>query len=199
MKLIIVRHGETVWNAEGREMGQLDAPLTERGLDQIRQLADRIGREPVAAIYSSDIGRALRTAEAIAGTCHVAVQPEPGLRERNMGIFQGLQQTPSIASALDNTGLKSAVQNLVCVGGAAPTPDWNGYFNGTDPVPSQCANGASPTLVNTSPNVTLFDPNFVAPKSYRIPVNFGASAMGAGLDVSEFQPRLMARTSEPIS
>ena len=71
-------------------MGQLDAPLTERGLDQIRRLADRIGREPVAAIYSSDIGRALRTAEAVAGTCHLAVQPEPGLRERNMGIFQGL-------------------------------------------------------------------------------------------------------------
>ena len=90
MKLIIVRHGETVWNAEGREMGQLDAPLTERGLDQIRRLADQIGKEPVAAIYSSDLGRALRTAEAIAGTCHVAVQPEPGLRERNMGIFQGL-------------------------------------------------------------------------------------------------------------
>ena len=47
MKLIIVRHGETVWNAEGREMGQLDAPLTERGLDQIRRLAGRIGKEPV--------------------------------------------------------------------------------------------------------------------------------------------------------
>jgi broad specificity phosphatase PhoE len=90
MKLIVVRHGETEWNAEGREIGQLDSLLTPRGVDQAERLAQRLGRMPIAMIYSSDLGRAMKTAEILAAACGADVRPEPGVRERHMGVFQGL-------------------------------------------------------------------------------------------------------------
>lgn len=89
-KLIIVRHGETQWNVENREMGQLDAELTPRGLAQAEQLAARLQRVGFARVYSSDLGRAARTAEIIAKTSGVDVSLDIDLRERHMGIFQGL-------------------------------------------------------------------------------------------------------------
>jgi len=90
MKLFAVRHGETEWNLDGREIGHLDSPLTARGLLQAGALARRLSNLRVDAVYSSDLGRALRTAEIIAAACGVALHVDQGLRERNMGIFQGL-------------------------------------------------------------------------------------------------------------
>jgi 2,3-bisphosphoglycerate-dependent phosphoglycerate mutase len=90
MKLFIARHGETAWNVASREMGQLDSPLTDRGVEQARALARRLAGLHVEVVYSSDLGRALRTAELIARECGIEVRVEPALRERHMGIFQGL-------------------------------------------------------------------------------------------------------------
>lgn len=90
MKLIAVRHGETEWNVEGREMGQLDSRLTQRGAEQAKALAGRLGRERISALYSSDLGRAIQTAEMISLATGVAVAIDAGLRERHMGVFQGL-------------------------------------------------------------------------------------------------------------
>jgi probable phosphoglycerate mutase len=90
MKLICIRHGETQWNVEGREMGQLDSPLTPLGLRQAEAIADRLGKLEFDALYSSDLGRAVQTAEAIASRCGRDIRLDAGLRERNMGIFQGL-------------------------------------------------------------------------------------------------------------
>ena len=90
MLLIPVRHGETEWNAEGREIGQLDSPLTDRGLEQAEALARRLSRFKIDALYSSDLGRAQRTAETIARRCGTSVNIDVTLRERHMGVFQGL-------------------------------------------------------------------------------------------------------------
>lgn len=93
MKLIAIRHGETEWNKQGREMGQLDSPLTALGMKQAQTIADRLSSLAFTALYSSDLGRARDTAEIIASRCGKVVQLDDGLRERNMGIFQGLTRS----------------------------------------------------------------------------------------------------------
>jgi probable phosphoglycerate mutase len=66
MRLIIVRHGESEWNRIHRYQGQLDAPLSELGLQQADALAERLKHEPLDIIYSSPLQRAAKTAQAIA-------------------------------------------------------------------------------------------------------------------------------------
>jgi broad specificity phosphatase PhoE len=90
MKLVAIRHGETEWNLEMREIGQLDSRLSKRGLLQAECIAKRLCKTPVDALYSSDLGRALQTAEVISSVCHLSITVDLGLRERHMGIFQGL-------------------------------------------------------------------------------------------------------------
>jgi broad specificity phosphatase PhoE len=90
MKAFVARHGETEWNLVGREMGHLDSPLTARGLQQAEALARRLAGIGVELVYASDLGRAHHTGEIIATVCRVELVIEPGLRERNMGIFQGM-------------------------------------------------------------------------------------------------------------
>jgi 2,3-bisphosphoglycerate-dependent phosphoglycerate mutase len=89
-RFIVIRHGETEWNLQGREMGQLDSPLTLLGNTQARRVAERLQAFPFDDIYSSDLGRASRTAEIVAQRCGRAVKYDARLRERNMGVFQGL-------------------------------------------------------------------------------------------------------------
>jgi 2,3-bisphosphoglycerate-dependent phosphoglycerate mutase len=90
MRIIAIRHGETEWNAAGREQGQLDSPLTPRGLQQAAAIAERMKRYTFAALYSSDLGRALQTAEIVAKATGSSIAVDTGLRERNTGIFQGM-------------------------------------------------------------------------------------------------------------
>ena len=90
VNLIAIRHGETEWNLERREMGQLDSPLTKRGIQQAEAIGRRLSGVPFDAVYSSDLGRAVQTAEIIASISENVVRLHPGLRERHMGLFQGL-------------------------------------------------------------------------------------------------------------
>jgi alpha-ribazole phosphatase len=90
-RLLIVRHGQTAWNADGRFMGQLDVPLDETGRAQALAVAKRLADERPATIYSSDLVRARDTAIAIQEA--IAPRPElkldPRLREMNFGDWQG--------------------------------------------------------------------------------------------------------------
>ena len=88
-RIIAVRHGETAWNVDTRIQGHLDIPLNDTGLWQARQLARALADEPVAAIYTSDLQRARATAQAVADTTGAPLTPEPDLRERSFGHFQG--------------------------------------------------------------------------------------------------------------
>jgi probable phosphoglycerate mutase len=89
-QFIIVRHGETQWNTRGIRQGHLDSPLTEKGIAQAEALAERLRREKFSALYSSDLGRALQTAEVIAAVTGHIIITDAHLRERHLGIFQGL-------------------------------------------------------------------------------------------------------------
>ncbi len=89
-RVFLVRHGETQWNAELRVMGQLDIPLNERGRAQARRTAQLLAREQLAAIYSSDLGRAVETAQIIAAPHRLDVITIPELREAYYGAWEGL-------------------------------------------------------------------------------------------------------------
>jgi 2,3-bisphosphoglycerate-dependent phosphoglycerate mutase len=89
VRVLLARHGETVSNVEGRWQGQTDSPLTERGLAQARELARALANEPLAAIYTSDLGRAFNTAQEVARLQHLEVTKEPRLRELDVGRWTG--------------------------------------------------------------------------------------------------------------
>ncbi len=89
-QVIIVRHGETEWNLKGIRQGHLDSRLTTKGMAQAKALGARLGREKFTSLYSSDLGRAVETAQAIANVTGHAIVTDARLRERHLGIFQGL-------------------------------------------------------------------------------------------------------------
>ena len=89
-RLCLVRHGETAWNAEHRVQGQLDVPLNESGRRQAQAVAEALAQEKFAAIYSSDLSRALQTAEISSRNLGLTINVEKDLRERHYGIFESL-------------------------------------------------------------------------------------------------------------
>jgi probable phosphoglycerate mutase len=88
--LLLVRHGETDWNAVGRLQGHTDRPLSDFGRRQAQQLAEELADEPLDAIYSSDLARARETAEIAGGRLGLPVVLDPGLREKDWGTWEGL-------------------------------------------------------------------------------------------------------------
>jgi probable phosphoglycerate mutase len=91
-RILLVRHGESEWNALGRWQGQADPPLTELGLRQAKHAAASLGA--VDAVVASDLQRARVTAELIASQLGIGpVEVDPGLRERDAGEWQGLTRT----------------------------------------------------------------------------------------------------------
>jgi probable phosphoglycerate mutase len=88
-RVLAIRHGETTWNVDTRIQGQLDIGLNDTGRWQASRLAQALAAEPIAAIYASDLGRAFETAQHVSRATGVPVIPEPGLRERHFGEFQG--------------------------------------------------------------------------------------------------------------
>jgi probable phosphoglycerate mutase len=90
VKLCIVRHGETAWNAEGRVQGQLDIPLSDTGRAQARALAQALAHERFDAVYSSDLARVRETAQPLLDLSKKRARLDERLRERHYGIFQGI-------------------------------------------------------------------------------------------------------------
>jgi len=88
--LLIIRHGETVWNAEHRFQGHGDSPLTEIGRNQVAALGRRMKAINFDTLISSDLGRTRETSSIIAGATGHAVKFDSRLRERNYGVLEGL-------------------------------------------------------------------------------------------------------------
>ena len=88
--VLLLRHGQTAWNAEQRLQGQLDVPLDTVGQRQVAQMAAVLSGEDLAAIYSSDLQRALDTALALARVTGLPVIQDKALRERGFGRLEGL-------------------------------------------------------------------------------------------------------------
>ena len=89
-ELIVIRHGETEWNRIGRQQGQLDTDLSDLGRAQAQALADALAGEKFDALYSSDLGRAMQTAEIIAPRVGLEIIPDARLRETHLGLLQGM-------------------------------------------------------------------------------------------------------------
>ncbi len=89
-KLVLVRHGQTEWNIDGKFQGQSDVQLSEEGIRQAEALAQNFPVESVDAIYCSDLTRARTTAECIARRFGLPVQPVKELRELSFGKWEGL-------------------------------------------------------------------------------------------------------------
>ena len=92
-RLLLVRHGETDWNAEGRLQGHTDRPLSDYGRRQAQALAEELADEPLDALYASDLARARETAEIVGARLGLPVVLEPDLREKNWGTWEGLTPT----------------------------------------------------------------------------------------------------------
>jgi probable phosphoglycerate mutase len=89
-RIVLIRHGETLWNRATRIQGHTDIPLSPLGLSQAQRLAEALADETFTAIYSSDLSRARQTADAIARSQRLTVSLDAGLRERAFGRFEGL-------------------------------------------------------------------------------------------------------------
>jgi probable phosphoglycerate mutase len=102
-RIVVVRHGETDWNAEARLQGQLDVPLNALGRRQAATLPDALRHDKLVAVYASDRSRAWATAQALAGPLGLPLAADPGLRERCFGALEGQtrqqidQQQPALA------------------------------------------------------------------------------------------------------
>jgi probable phosphoglycerate mutase len=91
-RVILVRHGQTEWNDGSRFQGHMDSALTPAGILQAEGMGARLALENIAAIYSSDLGRATHTARIIAAAMNLEFLTDSRLRERALGIFQGLNR-----------------------------------------------------------------------------------------------------------
>ncbi|HEX2694041.1 MAG TPA: carboxypeptidase regulatory-like domain-containing protein [Gemmatimonadaceae bacterium] len=92
--------------------------------------------------------------------------PPPLTVRGGVGEFRGTAPAQLFSTALNATGLNNGQSLLTCVGAAAPTPDWSAYLNDPSTIPTTC-NGGTPTFANQRRNVTVFDPDFEAPRAWR--------------------------------
>ncbi len=90
MQIVLLRHGATDWNLEGRCQGSSDLALNEFGLRQARQVAALLGQESVDAFYSSDLKRARQTAAVVSEPHGLPVEIEENIRELDHGTLEGL-------------------------------------------------------------------------------------------------------------
>ena len=90
LNIYFVRHGETLWNKEGRIQGELDSPLTMKGIEDIQKLAESLGHINFDGIYSSELGRAYETALILSGGRH-RVKCLKEFNEKNFGDWQGME------------------------------------------------------------------------------------------------------------
>jgi broad specificity phosphatase PhoE len=87
---VLIRHGESTWNAAGLWQGHGDAPLSERGRCQARSLARELAEEAPTRLLASDLSRARETAEIVGRELGLVVELEPGFRELDVGAWSGL-------------------------------------------------------------------------------------------------------------
>jgi len=89
MNILLVRHGETAWNREGRYQGRTDVPLSDTGRAQVTALAARLAQVPIVRAIASPLSRARETAEAIVAKRGLAIELDAGLVEISHGGWEG--------------------------------------------------------------------------------------------------------------
>ena len=89
-RLLLLRHGQSTWNADGKWQGQADPPLSPLGEEQARDAARRLTPGQFSRIVASNLQRAHRTAEILAESLRLPVEVDPELREIDVGDWEGL-------------------------------------------------------------------------------------------------------------
>lgn len=89
VRIILIRHGETTWNVEGRYQGQVDTPLSPRGLAQGQAAAEALRAVPIDAAVASPLSRAQDTCRFAAGLHGLSVETDERLTEISHGAWEG--------------------------------------------------------------------------------------------------------------
>lgn len=89
-RVLLIRHGQSLGNAERRFGGHTATPLSELGRKQAEATALALANENISAIYSSDLSRAVETAEALSRVARLTVETTDAFRERGIGVMEGL-------------------------------------------------------------------------------------------------------------
>lgn len=100
-RITLVRHGETEWNVSGRWQGHADAPLTAHGEAQAKALGERFRKAKFDSCYTSDLGRAVHTSRLIGAPSALYFETDERLRERDLGIMQGLTREEMLEQCSD--------------------------------------------------------------------------------------------------
>ncbi|MFL5602608.1 MAG: hypothetical protein ACJ77R_04225, partial [Gemmatimonadaceae bacterium] len=114
------------------------------------------------------------TAPQVAGFAGAVRGPRAVIRG-GIGLFQNTPNTTLISGAIDNTGLATALQQVLCAGPATPVPDWSSYANDPSSLPDQCTDGS--VFASTVPNVTFFAKDYAAPRSLRSNLNWSGPVL----------------------
>ncbi|MBN2522426.1 MAG: histidine phosphatase family protein [Bacteroidales bacterium] len=115
--ITLIRHGETEWNVAMRLQGVKDSNLTSKGLKQAELVAGKLCKRKFDIIISSDLGRAIKTAEIIASKTRLNIIRDQTLRERNFGIMEGLtreeisEKYPDVISGYMKRKVSYAIEN----------------------------------------------------------------------------------------
>jgi hypothetical protein len=130
--------------------------------------------------FSWTLGQAPEVA-AFAG----AVRGPRAILRGGIGVFSSNLGTGQIGQALDNTGLPSGVQQLMCVGPAVPVPNWEAFAQNADMIPGRCADGSTGTVFsNASPNVVLFADDYAPSRTVRSNLSWSGSILDARFSAS---------------
>ena len=117
-RLIVLRHGFSLSNAERRYTGQSDIPLSPLGLEQAERVADLLcATEKIDAIYASDLSRAMQTLAPTAARLGLTVIPEAGLRETDVGLWTGRVYEEVCETDKDYMARHRADPDVPCPGG----------------------------------------------------------------------------------
>ena len=92
MKLFVARHGQTTWNAQNKVCGITDVELTEKGIEQAKELANITQKHNIDTIISSPLKRAIKTSQIVADKNNITLQIEELLIEQNYGIYEGVDR-----------------------------------------------------------------------------------------------------------
>jgi 2,3-bisphosphoglycerate-dependent phosphoglycerate mutase len=107
--LLLIRHGETTWNLEGRVQGHADSALTARGREQAQRIAHHLAPRRIDAVYASDRSRAADTALGLAAPRGLSVITRDDLRERCYGVLEG--KTLAEAALLEESWFEAWLQD----------------------------------------------------------------------------------------
>lgn len=152
LKLILIRHAETIWNEELRYIGSTDLELSELGRKNASLAADYLASEKIDAIFSSDLRRAVETAAAIAAPHELPVTTLPELREIDFGDWEGLTHTEISQKYEDLIGEWLADPLAAVIPAGEKWPDFERRVTGgLQKVIDSLANGTAAVITHGGP------------------------------------------------